>query len=387
MDATLLTSDGFWDATAPVAAGDFSGELPDAAELWGHVLFATSGSTGSPQWIALSKQALLVSATAVNQHLAVGSDSCWGLALPLHHVGGFGVAARAFAAGCDLAAYDQAWDAPAFGTWLADHQVTHTALVPTQIYDLVVAGRRAPNSLKAVVVGGGHLNAATGQAARALGWPVLVSYGMTEAASQIATQGLDMLDEPYQPAPLPLLPIWQAATTAGHQLRISGPALFSGTVVREHGHWLFQPRPQPWHQTQDLVMLADRWLTPHGRADSLVKVLGELVAPEKIERELVDLSDGQLRPGMFAVVAVPDARAGQALVPVFDAAIDQAVIAAVLTAYAAQAPGFRRLQDPVRLTQFPRSALGKPLRVEIAAAALRNVAIDSRASGAKLCPE
>ena len=32
-------------------------------------------------------------AGAVNRHLAVGRDSCWGLALPVNHVGGFGVAA------------------------------------------------------------------------------------------------------------------------------------------------------------------------------------------------------------------------------------------------------------------------------------------------------
>jgi acyl-CoA synthetase (AMP-forming)/AMP-acid ligase II len=105
-----------------------------------------------------------------------------------------------------------------------------------------------------------------------------------------------------------------------------------------------------------------------GRADSLVKVLGELVDPETIERELAALADGRLAPGMYAVVAVPDARAGHALVPVFDAATDPALIAAVLASYARQAPGFRRLRPAVRLADFPRSPLGKPRRAEITAA-------------------
>ena len=369
MDAALLTQPAFWNDSAPGAAGDFPGDLPDLPELRGHVLFATSGSSGTPKWIALSKTALLASAAAVNRHLEVTPAACWGLALPLHHVGGFGVAARAFAAGCAWREFASRWDATAFTRWLEQHQVTHTTLVPTQVHDLVAAGARAPATLRAVVVGGGHLDAPTGQAARALGWPVLASYGMTEAASQIATQGLEQLHSLYQPAPLPLLPIWQAATTTGQLLRISGPALFSGMLVRElDPPWIFLPRPSPWHQSADRVLLANRALTPIGRADMLVKVLGELVDPAMIERELAALAAGRFAPGSFAVVAVPDARAEHLLVPGFDAAVAADLTAPVLAAYAAQAPGFCRLQPAVILSHFPRSPLGKPLRPEIVAA-------------------
>jgi O-succinylbenzoic acid--CoA ligase len=348
----------------PIAAGKFPGKIPACPELRGHVLFETSGSSGTPKWVALSKEALLVSAVAVNRHLKVTAASIWGLALPPQHVGGFGVAARAFGVACGFSEFGRRWDAPEFGKWLAENQVTHTSLVPTQVHDLVAAGLCAPASLRAMVVGGGHLDAATGQAARALGWPVLASYGMTEAASQIATQGLELLETLYQPSPIPLLPIWQAETTPEQKLRISGPALFSGMLARENAAWIFNVRPAQWYQTQDRVQLENRCLTPLGRADTLVKVLGELVDPEAIERELVDLSTGQLAPGTFAVVAVPDSRAEHALVPVFEAAVDAALIAAVLTAYAEQASGLRQLRPPVLLAKFPRRGirLGARLR-------------------------
>ncbi|MES2474668.1 MAG: AMP-binding protein, partial [Verrucomicrobiota bacterium] len=177
MDTALLTSRAFWEDATPVMAGD--------RELVGHVLFETSGSTGSPKWIALSKEALLISAQAVNAHLQVTKHSCWGLALPTHHVGGFGVAARAWQAGCRMAVFAGKWNPSLFREEMAAHQVTHTSLVPTQVHDLVQAKLAAPASLRAIVVGGGHLDEATGQAARDLGWPVLASYGMTEACSQI----------------------------------------------------------------------------------------------------------------------------------------------------------------------------------------------------------
>lgn len=366
MDATLLTNREFWDDCGPLAMGDFpSGGMPACAGLSGHLLFQSSGSSGVPKWIALSKTALLASAGAVNRHLEVENNSCWGLALPLHHVGGFGVAARAFEAACGFREFGRRWDARVFGDWLAGEGISHTSLVPTQVHDLVVAGRRAPASLRAIVVGGGHLDARTGQAARALGWPVLASYGMTEAASQIATQRLECLRGVYQPAPLPLLPIWRAELSPEQTLRVAGPALFSGILVCVNGDWSYQARISDWHQTSDRMAMDDESLTPLGRADAWIKVLGELVDPEAIERELVDCSAGRLRPGMFAVVAVPDARAEHALVPVFDEEVPAALVAEVLAEYRVTAVGFRRLRPAVMLRDFPRSALGKPRRGEI----------------------
>ena len=354
MDATLLTSAAFWeDAGSPV---------PEIPELAGHVLFESSGSTGDPKRIALSKQALLVSAAAVNRHLGVTPDSCWGLALPLNHVGGFGVAARAYEAGSGFKDFSRRWDAREFRQWLDQNKITHTSLVPTQVHDLVRAHLTAPATLLAIVVGGGHLDMPTGQAARDLGWPVLASYGMTEAASQIATQGLDQLHAPYQPAPLPLLPIWEARDSPGNLLAISGPALFSGYLSGNR----FTPRESDWHTTSDQVVLANRQLTPLGRADALVKVLGELVDPEAIERELVSMSRGKLTAGTFAVIAIPDERAGHGLVPVFESSVSPSAIASVLSLYQARAPGFRRLGPAAVIGEFPRSELGKLRRTELA---------------------
>ena len=63
MDPALLTTDAFWADPTPLAFDAVA--IP--AGLEGHVLFATSGSSGIPKWVALSKKALLVSAAAVNR--------------------------------------------------------------------------------------------------------------------------------------------------------------------------------------------------------------------------------------------------------------------------------------------------------------------------------
>ena len=72
-----------------------------------------------------------------------------------------------------------------------------------------------------------------------------------------------------------------------------------------------------------------------------------------------------MRADSCAVVAVPDARAGHRLVPVFDATVPPDRAAEALEAYQSHAPGFRRLEKPVWVETLPRSPLGKLLRKEL----------------------
>ena len=321
------------------------------------VNFQTSGSTGTAKQIVLTKESLLHSAHAVNIWLRVDPNSIWGLALPLHHVGGFGVAARTYAAGCGLAVYEGKWDAARFAEWIAEKQVTHVSLVPTQIHDLLAAGFQAPSSLLAVVVGGGKLTEASGQAARDKGWPVLASYGMTEAASQIATQNLASLAVPYAAAPMELLPIWEAEETPDGLLRIKGEALFTGTI--EQG--IFRRREGEWFTTSDHVTISENTLTPQGRADSRVKVMGELIDMEAIEKRFLELAQGAIREGTFALIPSPDPRRENALVAVFEGYCPEEIIAT----YQSQAPGPERFTRWIALESFPRTDLGKLRREEL----------------------
>lgn len=327
------------------------------------IVFETSGSAGPVKRIVHSRRGLEVSAAAVNEHLEVGRDSCWGLALPVSHVGGQGVVVRADLAGCRLAEFTNKWDAGRFVAWLEEQGVTHTSLVPTQVHDLVVVGRRAPEGLRAIVVGGDRLGSVTGHAARELGWPVLPSYGLTEAASQVATASLESLAHPYREAPLPVLPIWDVRVGDNGRLSLRGEALFIGRMADQEGG--FEPREGEWFETGDLVEItSDGGLIPLGRTDSLVKVLGELVDPLAIERVL-ERADPERGWGDRAVVlAVPDVRAGHRLVAVVEGSGGEGV-SGVLDDYNVRSPGFARVLGVERVEKFPRSGLGKVRRGEI----------------------
>ena len=349
-----MACQAFWDAREPVELhpdGLRICRAIDAPEH--HLFFATSGSSAEPKWIGLSKNALVASAKAVNVHLRVTPDSVWGLALPLHHVGGFGVLVRARAIGCDLKVFDSKWDAVMFCGWLDRQHVSHASLVPTQVHDLVMAGCRAPDGLRAVVMGGGRLDVAAGRAARALGWPVLASYGLTEAGSQVATQSLCCLEDAYDPTPLPVLGHWRVRLDVVGCLEIAGPALFSGSIVGGEYH----PRVGEWHATRDRVSVTPGGLVPEGRADAVVKVAGELVDPLAVESRLA-LAVGP-HGDCLAVVAAADARLGNRLVLVAERRLPKEILDVAVADFNVGVPRSQRLDAPVWVDRLPRSALGK----------------------------
>ena len=361
MEAAEVTEAAFWSGrmsrviTPPrleEAGADLQRLLPDE----GTVVFASSGSAGPPKWISLRREALLVSAEAVNRHLEVMSGDRWMLALPLFLVGGCGVAARAYAGGCALRRLAGRWNAMRFVEELDESDATLTSLVPTQVLDLVACKLRPPEALRAVVVGGARLDDLAGQAARDLGWPVLQSYGLTEAASQVATGRVQNLASEFRSAPLPFLPIWEHRVGNAGCLELRGEALFDA-YLRVEDNRLVVEQPfdgEGWFATGDVVELSPEGVTAVGRADRQVKVLGEAVDVQFMEEEL----RGQLLPESGVhILTIEDARRGWRLIPVIEQGGPEAED--VIGLFNQRLPGFARLEPPRYVGALPRTPLGK----------------------------
>jgi len=149
------------------------------------LFFPSSGSSGQKKWMAHSQKSLEAAAHAVNSFVNATEKDVWGVALPSFHLGGYSIFVRAHLASAQTCQFLQKWNAMAFESFLKEHRVSFTSLVPTQLYDLVQAGVKAPNNLRAVFVGGAPLSQVLLDAALALAWPVLYCYGLTESAGMI----------------------------------------------------------------------------------------------------------------------------------------------------------------------------------------------------------
>jgi O-succinylbenzoic acid--CoA ligase len=313
-------------------------------DLQAHVWLATSGTTGTLKLAALSKDALLASAAAVNRHLASDARDVWCCVLPAFHVGGLGIFARAFLSGARV--IRSQWDARDFA---ANGEMTLASLVPAQVSDLVELQLPAPPNLRAIVVGGGALPDALYVNARALGWPLLPSYGMTETCSQVATATLSSPE-------LRLLDHIEARTEGDGRLAFRGPSLLTGYAT-ERGP--VDPKTSDgWFVTEDLGSIDGRTLRVEGRRGDSVKIGGESVDLTRLDAILASIAGSHA-----AVVAVPEPRLGR----VIHLAIDPAVVDAdgVLAAFNAGVHPFERARAVHRVAEIPRSPLGKLLRTKL----------------------
>lgn len=281
----------------------------------------TSGSGGAPRAVMLSAANLRGSAARVNRHLALEAGDTWLCCLPLRHIGGLSIPYRCALAGAALVLH-QGFQAEAVAADLERHAVTHLSLVPPMLARLLDLGRPPPPTLRVVLVGGQSLSTPLAARALAAGWPLYLSYGMTETASQVACS--DRLTTPPAEGavgpPLPGLEIdCPACPDPPSVLRVRGPTVMAGYA---------NPRRLPgqgleegWLRTSDLACLDSAGvLHCLGRADDVLVTAGVKVHPARVEAVLAEA------PGLgeVAVVGVPDAVWGQRLVALYTGAASPA---------------------------------------------------------------
>jgi O-succinylbenzoic acid--CoA ligase len=330
--------------------------------MW--ILSSGTSSThqNSFKFMGLTQEALLASAKAVNLHLNATSDDRWLNVLPLFHVGGLGILYRAYVSESEcFNIWDDTfkWNPHHYRELCQSHNITLSSLVPTQIYDLVQAQLVAPASLRAIVVGGARLNEELYQKARHLGWPLLPSFGMTEAGSQVATASLASLGSTNYPE-LQLLSHISARTNEHHQLSLRGSSLFEGFYAIQDGvpsPWCNPKDAEGWYLTQDCAHLNDGHLQILARVDDVIKIRGENVNLSVLRNRLEQLQP--IAPGKIdcTIVAIPESRLGHQLVIVGNAPLE--TLQALQNRFNQQSLPFERIEQSLGPIELPRTALGK----------------------------
>lgn len=335
-----------------------------------HILFQSSGSTGVPKWVALSTDALETSAEAVVKHLRLNSKDVLGLALPDFHVGGYGLLERAKVAGAKLKRFTSRWEPHMFRTWLVDEQITSTSLVPAQVYDLVRAGLKSPALLKSVVVGGGVLPENLYGSARDLGWPLLISYGLTECASQVATAELSSLDVRVWPK-AKILPHMQLVQVDHQKVSVKSPSLLS-FYLREGQDKieLTDPKVDSAFLLPDRVEVEGFFLKVWGRWEQDYKILGEWVRWDYLKKKFSHLCVEKNLYLKYEIEIFPNERAGN-LIAIICESFNQSA-QELVKVFNNDVYPFERITHYYE-GNLPRSELGKVLRLKINPICLKEI--------------
>ncbi|PZG03137.1 AMP-binding protein, partial [Nonomuraea aridisoli] len=178
-------------------ASPVTGEAGVHAELG--VLLATSGSTGDPKLVRLSRHAVMANAAAIAQALEIGTDEVSPTSLPLHYSYGLSVLNSHLIAGATVVLTDDSLLQRSFWNDVDTYACTSLAAVPYQ-YEMLRRLRfereRHP-SLTTLTQAGGRLDEALVKEFAAQADRFYVMYGQTEATARIAVMPPDRLaDKP-----------------------------------------------------------------------------------------------------------------------------------------------------------------------------------------------
>ena len=361
-DVTVLrASDAAWRTGAYVAGPS---TIPFVRP---HSLMYTSGTTGRPKGAILTHGNFYWSAVASAGNLGVRADDRWLACLPLFHVGGLSILLRSAIYGTTAVIHER-FDEARVVRALREDRITLLSVVAAMLqrmYALDDAGY--PDSVHAVILGGGPAPLPLLEASARRGVPVLQSYGLTETCSQLATlasaDALRKLGSAGLPLPGSTVRIeidgHEAATGEIGEIVVAGPTVFAGYLNRPEA--TAEALHDGWLHTGDLGSLdAEGYLTVADRRDDLIISGGENVYPAEVESALLAF------PGVeeCAVVGVPDEQWGAlvvaVVVPAAGVVIDELALGAHLRAGLASYKVPRRVE--VAREPLPRTSSGKVQR-------------------------
>ena len=313
-------------------------------------IVATSGTTGERKGVELTFAGLAASGAAVT---SAAPGRAWLCCLPLHLVAGLAVVGRAWVTGSPVivqAGFDPGAVAAGAGAGEEPSRVC-VSLVPTMLRRLLEAAPEAAAGFAHILLGGGSIDPALLERARAAGATVSTTYGMTETWGGIVHNG----------HPLPGVQV--AVDGDVGEIRVQAPMLMRGYRLRpdltaaafDHAGW---------YRTGDLGRFdreAGGRLRVVDRVGDVVNTGGVKVSPTEVERVLA------AHPAVAEVCVAgrPDPEWGERVVAfvVPATAGADAPTLADLRAYARDHLSAAKLpREVVLVDAIPRTPGGKPLR-------------------------
>ncbi len=336
----------------------------------------TSGTTSRPKIVTLSQRNLCASAWNIAQTLSLASDDRCLSVMPLFHIHGLIATVLASLAAGGSVFCTPGFHAFHFFTWLSEAKPTWYSAVPTMHQAILArAGHNEPairaNPLRFIRSSSASLpKQVFAELETVFNAPVIESYGMTEAAHQMASNLL----------PPGLRKPGKVGVAAGPEIAIMGnggtlmPINATGEVVIRGDNVTsgYENNPKAnteafahgWFHTGDQGMLdEDGYLTITGRLKEIINRGGEKISPAEVDDILMD------HPAIQQAVtfAMPHDKLGEEVAAaIVLRAGASATEREIRDFVASRLADFKAPRKVVFLTEIPKGATGKLQRVGLA---------------------
>ncbi|MCU1414131.1 MAG: hypothetical protein JWN80_1471 [Microbacteriaceae bacterium] len=358
----------------PVATLPSTNEPLRAPDSAGSVLLFTSGSTGEPKGVEMQERQLMFVAEAIARHNALTPADRGYNPLPLFHVNAEVVGLLSTLVSGSALVLDRRFHRTGFWELVRERRITWINAVPAILAVLARGGTLdIPDSVRFVRSASAPLPDAVRVALG--GVPLVVSWGMTEGASQITATPLGA---PARDGSVGV-PVGSevqvrdddgATLAAGEvgNLWVRGPGIVT-SYFRGRAAERFDA--DGWLSSGDLgVIDTDGWVSLVGRSDDVINRGGEKVYPAEVEEVL--LGDDRVREAV--VVGRPDPILHQ--VPVAyvilvdpDLADREPLVADLMGRAERELPRFKRPVEISIVVDVPRAPTGKVQRNKVRALA------------------
>lgn len=248
----------------------------------------TSGSTGQPKTIEISKDQMMASAMMTGKALGLTSSDNALVCLNTQFIAGKMMLARAFSIG--MTAYILPPVANPLKTITKSHLVTFTAMVPYQMQTII---KESPDKaevldrMKAILLGGAPVSHPLEDALQSIEAPIYSTYGMTETVSHIALRRLNGPDASPVYTTLPGVSIELDERSC---LTIRGPMTGNLTIT-----------------TNDIVeLIAPGQFIWSGRIDNVINSGGIKIQVEKLENSISKVFSSSGFTNRFIITGIPD---------------------------------------------------------------------------------
>ena len=281
-----------------------AGHLEERRETSAHtlhpelaVLLSTSGSSGSPKLVRLSRENILSNARSITAYLGLTPHDRAATALPMHYSYGLSVVNSHLLSGASLMLTGRSVIEPEFWDEFAASEATSFAGVP-YTFDLLdstdFAQRELPN-LRYATVAGGRLAPDRvrhyARLGRERGFDFVVMYGQTEATARMAYLPPHLAESHPQTIGIPIpdgdFRIDSVGDETVGELVYSGPNVMLGYA--ENPADLAQGRTVTELRTGDLARQTNDGLYEIvGRTSRFVKIFGLRIDLDRVEQILAD---------------------------------------------------------------------------------------------------
>jgi len=289
----------------------------------------TSGSTGIPKTITISKNAMINSAVATGDYFNLPPGTTSLLCLSAGYIAGKMMLVRAMTLGWHL--HIVAPEKNALTQY--DNEYDFVAMVPYQVYHSINALQKA----KKIIIGGSQINPELEAKLQKVKTQIYATYGMTETVTHIAARAVNGKNKTQAYTALPNVTF---SIDKRNCLIINAPSVAEEEIITNDVVQLLSPTQFIWK----------------GRYDTVINSGGVKIFPEELEKKLAPHISIP-----FIIASEEDTALGERIILITEGNCDEAILTKALS-------NLHNYQIPKKIysfSKFPYTETGKIKRKEV----------------------